>query len=64
VTAWDSDERILGEDGMQKPVSPNIVVGREIAVESERGSLKDPEPAGWSASVTIGLSAVGRSREG
>jgi hypothetical protein len=64
VTAWDSDERILGEDGTQKPVSPNIVVGREVAVESERGSLRDGEPAGWTASVTTGSSALGKPREG
>ncbi|KAK4118340.1 hypothetical protein N657DRAFT_628583 [Parathielavia appendiculata] len=50
VTAWDSDEQILGE-GLARPRTQNIVVGREIAVESDSGSVK--VPAGWSASVTV-----------
>jgi hypothetical protein len=47
ITAWDSDEQILCENGMQ-----NIVVAREIAIESESGSLK--EPGGWTVSVAGG----------
>ncbi|KAL2177492.1 uncharacterized protein P884DRAFT_329795 [Thermothelomyces heterothallicus CBS 202.75] len=47
VTAWDSDERILCENGAQTN-GKNIVVTREIAVESESGSVK--EQAGWGAS--------------
>ncbi|KAK4201659.1 hypothetical protein QBC40DRAFT_197698 [Triangularia verruculosa] len=44
--AWDSDEQILCENGTQ---NKNIVVAREVAVESESGSLK--EPGGWTVSV-------------
>jgi hypothetical protein len=53
-TAWDSDEQILGENTTQTPGlnSKDIVVAREIAVESESGSLKDP--GGWSVSVGAG----------
>jgi hypothetical protein len=48
TTAWDSDEQILGEN------SKDIVVAREIAIESESGSLKDRDPGGWSVSVGAG----------
>ncbi|AEO58639.1 hypothetical protein MYCTH_2306113 [Thermothelomyces thermophilus ATCC 42464] len=47
VTAWDSDERILCENGAQTN-GRNIVVTREVAVESESGSVK--EQAGWGPS--------------
>ncbi|KXX80211.1 hypothetical protein MMYC01_204231 [Madurella mycetomatis] len=53
AAAWDSDERILCENGTQSP-SKNIVVAREIAVESESGSFK--EPTGWTAAATSGWS--------
>jgi len=54
MTAWDSDEQILGENATQTPGFNNndIVVAREVAVESESGSLKDP--GGWSVSVGAG----------
>jgi hypothetical protein len=55
TTAWDSDEQILGGDGGAQGAGQSIVVGREVAVESECGSLK--VPAGWSASVTSGSKA-------
>lgn len=51
MTAWDSDEQILGENAAPNPGlnSKDIMVAREVAVESESGSLKDP--GGWSVSV-------------
>ncbi|KAK3901864.1 hypothetical protein C8A05DRAFT_44582 [Staphylotrichum tortipilum] len=61
VTAWDSDEQILGVEGMQN-TGRNIVVGREVAVESEAGSLKGP--AGWTASVVSGSTTKPRTSEG
>jgi hypothetical protein len=61
ATAWDSDEQILCENGAADP-SKNITVAREIAIESEAGSLK--EPAGWTASVASGGNAQGKSRGG
>jgi len=60
VTAWDSDEQILGLEGMQH-TGRNIVVGREVAVESEAGSLKGP--AGWTASVVSGPTTKSRTSE-
>ncbi|KAK4232986.1 hypothetical protein C8A03DRAFT_39341 [Achaetomium macrosporum] len=59
VTAWDSDEQILCENGAQDP--SKITVAREVAVESEAGSLK--EPTGW-ASVATGANAQPKQRGG
>jgi hypothetical protein len=61
VTAWGSDEQILCENGMQNPAK-DIVVAREIAVESEAGSIKGP--TGWTASAASGWSTEPRSRGG
>lgn len=53
VTAWDSEEQILSENGTLHAVtSKDIVVAREVAVESESGSLK--EPSGWTVSAEGG----------
>ncbi|KAK3307690.1 uncharacterized protein B0T15DRAFT_530898 [Chaetomium strumarium] len=62
ATAWDSDEQILCENGSAADPSKNITVAREIAIESEAGSLK--EPAGWTAAVASGGNAQGKSRGG
>ncbi|KAL2132776.1 hypothetical protein VTI74DRAFT_3400 [Chaetomium olivicolor] len=59
TTAWDSDEQILCENGAQNP-NKNIMVAREVAVESESGSLK--EPAGWTASVASGWNTQPKPR--
>lgn len=53
MTAWDSEEQILSENGTLHAVtSKDIVVAREVAVESESGSLK--EPSGWTVSAEGG----------
>jgi hypothetical protein len=57
ATAWDSDEQILG----MQHAGPNIIVGQEIVVESEAGSLKSP--AGWAASVVSGPTTKPRTSE-
>ncbi|KAL2150565.1 hypothetical protein VTH82DRAFT_7128 [Thermothelomyces myriococcoides] len=44
ITAWDSDERILCESGSPSN-GRNIMVTREVAIESESGSVK--EQADW-----------------
>ena len=61
VTAWGSDELILCENGngIQNPAR-DIVVAREVAVESEAGSVK--EQTGWTASAEAGWSKAPRSR--
>ncbi|KAK4151639.1 hypothetical protein C8A00DRAFT_45212 [Chaetomidium leptoderma] len=61
VTAWGSEEEILCENTSRNP-GKNIVVGREVAVESESGSLK--EPAGWTATVAGGWNTQPKSRGG
>ncbi|KAK3290936.1 uncharacterized protein B0H64DRAFT_427438 [Chaetomium fimeti] len=61
TVAWGSDEQILCENGAQNP-GKDIVVGREIAVESEAGSVRGP--TGWSASAASDWNTQPASRGG
>ncbi|KAL2161833.1 hypothetical protein VTH06DRAFT_7617 [Thermothelomyces fergusii] len=56
ITAWDSDERILCENGTTQHICKNIVVTKEVNVESESGSVR--EPSGWTAPSESGMPAA------
>ncbi|EAQ91896.1 hypothetical protein CHGG_00131 [Chaetomium globosum CBS 148.51] len=61
VPAWGSDEQILCENGIQNPAR-DIVVAREVAVESEAGSVKGPPGSSWAASAASGWNTGPTSR--
>ncbi|KAH6649351.1 hypothetical protein F5144DRAFT_616551 [Chaetomium tenue] len=61
VPAWGSDEQILCENGIQDPAR-DIVVAREVAVESEAGSVKGPPGSSWATSAASGWNTEPRSR--
>ncbi|KAH6844608.1 hypothetical protein B0I37DRAFT_377878 [Chaetomium sp. MPI-CAGE-AT-0009] len=58
---WGSDEQILCENGMQNP-GKDIVVNREVAVESEAGSVRGG--TGWTASAASDWNTQPVSRGG